>query len=102
MKLNIRSNSVDLSDEIRALIKLRVYFALSRFGPRISSTSVRIEDIHNDSKGIDQRCLIAIKVDRGDELIVEAVDTNVRAAISVASDRARKTVQRHLDRKHSE
>ena len=101
MKLNIRSHRTELTEELRELVERRVYFALSRFSPRIARVSVTIEDINGSRAGVDQRCRIVIKLEHADEMTVEATDADVKAAISLAADRASRVVQRELERRRT-
>ena len=99
MKLSIRPHRIELTDELRDLIERRVYFALSRFSPRITRASIVVEDINGPRGGVDKRCQIVVKLDCTDELTVETTDADVHAAISLAADRAGRVVQRELERR---
>ena len=101
MKLSITGKKIKLSEALRAHIERRVYFALSRFSPRISRVSVTVEDVNGPRGGIDKRCRILVKMDRMEELKVESTDSEVHAAVDVAADRVGRSVQRNLDRRRT-
>ncbi|MDA0284008.1 MAG: HPF/RaiA family ribosome-associated protein [Planctomycetota bacterium] len=102
MRLSIRSHLIELTDDLRETVERRIYFALSRFGPRIERATVTLEDISGTRGGVVQRCRIVIKPQRGDELIVIATDADLHAAISFAADRAGRVVQRELERRRTD
>ncbi|QEG36326.1 HPF/RaiA family ribosome-associated protein [Bythopirellula goksoeyrii] len=97
MRLSTRFKGIDRSGNLQSLIERRIYFALSRFSPRVTSVSVVVEDINGDRGGIDKRCQISIKLDRKDELRVDATHADVEGAVSLAANRAGRIVQRKLE-----
>ena len=101
MKLIITGKKVNLSEALREHIERRVYFALSRFSPRISRVSVTVEDVNGPRGGIDKRCQILVKLDRMEELKVETTDAEIHDAVAAAADRVGRAVQRQLDRRRT-
>ena len=101
MKLVISTKNVNLDDTLRKHIEQRIYFAFSRFSPRISRVSVMAEDINGPRGGTDKRCRIVVKLKRSGELTVEATDTDMSAAVSTAADRAGRAAQRELERRRT-
>ncbi len=101
MKLVISTNNVNLDDTLRKHIEQRIYFAFSRFSPRISRVSVMAEEINGPCGGIDKRCRIVVKLDRSRELTVVGTDTNMSAAVSTVVARAGRAVQRELERRRT-
>ena len=100
-KLSIRSNLIELTHDLREIVERRIFFALSRFGPRIDRVSVLLEDVSGSRPSDVQRCRIVIKPQRGDELTVTATDADLHAAISFAADRAGRALQRELERRRT-
>ena len=101
MRLIITGKKVELGEALREHIERRVYFALSRFSPRISRISVTVEDVNGPRGGIDKRCCIVVKLDRVEELQVEITDADVYDAVAAAADRVGRSVQRKLDRRRA-
>ena len=101
MKLVISTKNVNLDDTLRKHIEQRIYFAFSRFSPRISRVSVMAEDINGPRGGIDKRCRIVVKLERSRELTVEGTDTDISAAVATVADRAGRAVQRELERRRT-
>ena len=101
MKLSISGKNLKLDDAMKEYIERRVYFALSRFSPRISRVSVMAEDINGPRGGIDKRCRIVVKLERSGELTVEATDADMSAAVSAVADRVGRAVQRELERRRT-
>lgn len=101
LKLSIRSNLIELTDDLREIVERRVYFALSRFSPRIDRVSILLEDVSESRGGVVQQCRIVIKPQRGDELTVTATDADLQAAIAFAAERAGRVVQRDLERRRT-
>jgi putative sigma-54 modulation protein len=98
MNLSISGKNMKLNDTMKERIEQRIYFALSRFSPRISRVSVTVEDINGPRGGIDKRCRILVKLDRMEELQVEITDADIDDAVAAAADRMGRSVQRKLDR----
>jgi ribosome-associated translation inhibitor RaiA len=101
MKLKIRTSGLVMTESLRRFIEQRVYFAMSRFSPRIASISAVVEDINGPRGGVDQRCRIVVKLDGARELTVEATDADLHGAITFATDRAGRVVQRELERRRT-
>ena len=96
MKLIITGKKVKLDEALREYIERRVYFALSRFSPRIARVSVTVEDVNGPRGGIDKRCRILVKLGRMEELKVETTDAEIYDAVAAAVDRVGRSVQRKL------
>jgi ribosomal subunit interface protein len=101
MKLIITGKRVKLDEALREHIERRVYFALSRFSPRIARVSVTVEDVNGPRGGIDKRCRILVKLDRMEELKVETTDAEIYDAVAATADRVGRSVQRKLDRRRT-
>jgi ribosomal subunit interface protein len=101
MKLTVSGKKMKLSEALREHIKHRLYFALSRFSPKIARVSVKVEDINGPRGGVDKHCRIVVKLDGFGELSVDATDAEVYAAVDSAADRAGRSVQRELERRRT-
>ena len=101
MKLSISGKNMKLDDAMKEHIERRVYFALSRFSPRVARVAVTVEDINGPRGGIDKRCSILVKLDRIEELKVESTDSKVYVAVDAAADRIGRSVQRKVERRRT-
>ncbi len=101
MKLKISGKSMKLDDTIKEHIERRVYFALSRFSPRIARVSVTIEDVNGTRGGIDKRCRILVKLNGLEEFSAASTEAKVHAAVAAAASRIGRTVQRKLERRRA-
>lgn len=98
MTLSIRSRGMTLTPELLDHVERRMRFALSRFGDRLHWVAVRVEERNRPRGGVDQRCTIQLRVARSRPLLVEAVDSNLYAAIVRAAARAGRTTARAIER----
>ena len=97
MDVNIVFQRLESSGNLKSLIDRRIYFALSRFGPRVTGVSVLVEDNSFDRGGTQHHCEVIIELDLGDTLHVEATHADAEAAISLAANRAGSMVQRKIE-----
>ena len=73
----------------------RLETALNRFAPRVRAVSVRVTDLNGPKGGPDKRCLIAVRLERPNRLIlIEQVHSDHLVAIGRAVDRAARAVAR--------
>ena len=100
MKLIITGEKVKLDEALREHIERRVYFALSRFSPRVARVSVTVEDVNRPRGGIGKRCRILVKLDRMDEVRVASTDAEIYDAVAAAAGRLGRSVRRKLDRRN--
>lgn len=98
MKLSISGKNMKINDALKEHIEQRIYFALSRFSPRVARVSVTVEDVNGPRGGIDKRCRILVKLDRMEDVAIETTDAEIYDAVSAAADRVGRSVQRKLDR----
>jgi putative sigma-54 modulation protein len=81
--------------DCETLAQRRLESALGRFGPRVRAVSVRVTDLNGPKGGPDKRCLVAIRLERPNRLVlVEDVHTEQAIAIGRAVDRAARVVAR--------
>ena len=102
MKVTVSSRTSPIDDVIRADIRGRVHFALSRFSPRIDEVTVQIGEVIEARGGSQQLCRLSVRMKRLGSFSIESVEDEVMIAISRAVERAAKRVQRILDRRRDE
>ena len=101
MKIDIRARDIDLSASLREHIERRLFFALGRFGTRITVVTVTLEDLNGPRGGVDKQCRMVAAVTSVGHLRVEVRDTDTITAVDCAADRLGRTVAREIDRYYS-
>lgn len=100
MLLNVLSRGVELSDTMRATLQRKLEFAFDRFGDRLRSVDVTLEDLNGPRGGIDKRVRLLVNGPSRHEVVIEERSDNLMAAVSTAIDRASQALARLLDRQH--
>lgn len=98
MELDVRGRHLQVSAALRSHLARRLAFALGRVSHRIGSVRVRLEDVNGPKGGIDKRCRVSVRGDRGWIVIVEELDSDAYTAVDRAAGRAGRAVQRTLGR----
>jgi ribosome-associated translation inhibitor RaiA len=98
MKLTIRARSLDLTEELRALVARRVRFSLSRLLAADSRVSVALADVNGPRGGCDKRVLVRVAVPGLPDVIIQEDGDDVAVALDRAVDRAARTCARARDR----
>ncbi len=93
MRLSLRVRGAISNKELDEQVRDRAAVALGRFGTRIASVVVRLDDLNGPKGGIDKRCTVEVTGSFGQQL-AETRDKNFRAAV----DRAFAVVQRSVVR----
>lgn len=94
--------------DLEEYVERAVGFALGRFSSRISKITVTLEDQNGPRGGADKICRLQIwlsQVGRGQKntsVVIEEISPNIREAVSLAAERASRTVARALDRHRAE
>ena len=97
MKVTVSSRTSPIDDVMREDIRGQIYFALSRFSPRINEVTVQIAEVVV-ARGSSQRlCRLSVRMKRLGSFSIESVEDEVMIAVSRAAERAAKRVQRILD-----
>lgn len=98
MRIDIRTRGVERTPELLDHVRRRLEFALSRFGGRIRSVTVRIEDQNGPRGGADERCRLEVCGTRGWRAAAEATDAEAARAVDLAAERIGRTVAREMVR----
>lgn len=100
MNTDIRIFDTDLAQALRAYVERRLHFSLSRFGKRVGRVSVRITDLNDLRGGVDKACRVSAEfLPSGKILVQRAVDANLYAAISRATQGIGRAFAKALARK---
>jgi ribosome-associated translation inhibitor RaiA len=100
MRLLIRTQGIDLTEQLCEHIQNRVRFALSRLGQNVQLVHVHLRDENGPRGGVAERCTLRTQV-AGRDLIIERTHSDIRTAVSVASDRLGDAARRALARSQS-
>ena len=102
MKVTVSSRTSSIDGVMRKDIRGRIYFALSRFSPRIDEVTVQIADVV-EARGSSQRlCRLSVRMKQLGSFSIESVADELRIAVSRAADRAAKRAQRIFNRQRDE
>lgn len=98
MELRVHGANIEATDAIISHVQTRFLAALDKHERQVEDVTVRLEDINGPKGGVDMRCQATIHLKPGDTIVVEEVEEDLYAAISVAADRTKHVVSRRLDR----
>ena len=99
MRLEIRSQDLEIDPGLRGYIERRLRFVLGRFSIRIARVTVYLADVNGPRGGMDKRCRIVVRLVRAGQVFVEDTDTDVGAVVDRATDRVGQSVRRELERR---
>lgn len=101
MRIHIQSSGFELSQGIREHALRRVRFSMSHVTDHIRRVTLHLSDINGPRGGLDKRCRLSVTMEKLAEVVVEDIESDLYVAIDRATDRAARTVTRHLDRARS-
>jgi putative sigma-54 modulation protein len=99
MRVAIRNRDSGVTEADSAYCLRRVRLALRRFEQRIERVIARLKDENGPRGGVDKHCQLVIAIPGVGELVIDSAHSEIRAAIDVASGRAKQSVARHLGRR---
>lgn len=100
MRVLVRGERIKVGPELRAEVERRVYFALGRFADVIRKVEVGLADVNGPRGGIDRNSRIVVLLKPGGEVVAEATDVTVRAAIDRTCYRVKRLVVRAVERRN--
>jgi putative sigma-54 modulation protein len=98
MLLKVHGQNIEVTDAMSTHVQSRFSAALHQH-PQVGDVTVRLQDLNGPKGGVDMRCQATIHLRRGKPIIVEHVEDDMYAAISVAADRAKDVVTRQLEKR---
>jgi putative sigma-54 modulation protein len=98
MEMKVHGANIEVTDAITSHVQTRFTAALDKHERQVEDVTIRLEDINGPKGGVDMRCQATIHLRPGDIIVVEEIEADLYAAISVAADRAKHVVSRKLDR----
>lgn len=97
----IRTATVDTATTLRKYAERRLSFALRRFQHAIRRVKVRLTDLNGPRRGEEARCSMAVELNDGRHLVVEATTAVPFASVTQASSRLSTSLARELDVLHT-
>jgi ribosome-associated translation inhibitor RaiA len=94
----VRSHEFPLTDAIRQYAIDHIGARLAKHARSIQSVTVRFDDVNGTKKGEDKCCRIEVVMRRGNPIITEEIDQDLRAAIDRAAHRSELAATRALER----
>ena len=98
MQLHIQQRGLTLGRTLRNQVTEQLEAAFDRLSERIRAITVCLADTNGPRGGVDKECRIAVQLHRGGTVRAGQTDTDLIAAISMATDRVRHAVTRRLER----
>lgn len=98
MDFKVHGANIEVTDAITSHVQNRFTAALDKHERQVEDITIRLEDVNGPKGGVDMRCQATIHLRPGDMVVVEDVEEDLYAAISVAADRAKHVVSRRLEK----
>ncbi len=101
MPIQIVARNLELTSVQRETVERRLAFALGRFGDRVGRVTVSLEDLNGPRGGLDQHCRIGVGLVPSGEVMAEARDFEVVAAVNRTAERIERRLRNELDRRRA-
>lgn len=98
MKVNIRSNGIDVTDALRKHAEGTLASSLDRFYRRLESVSLFLADLNGPRGGVSKLCQITAQFKSGRVVSILQKDSEIEPAIKRAADRLKFVVSRTINR----
>lgn len=100
MLVTATTNAGPISDSLREFVTEKLGTALDHHERLVRSATVRIEDINGANRGgTDQLCRLVISLVRMPSVVIEERSDSVFAAVSNATERAGRAVNKVVDKR---
>ena len=98
MHVELKTNAVEMVEDLQHRIDRRLRFALARFGDRISRVVVYLSDLNGPKGGIDKSVRVLTRIDGIGLVVAMVVDCDWNVAVDRASHQIGQNVARALIR----
>ena len=98
MKIEIRSQHFELSEDMTSQIINRVRFALSRFGGEIGHVQVHFTDTNGSKGGLHKHCSLSVKLASLGKIVTKGDGIDLLSTLNCCADRAERATHRKLER----
>lgn len=99
MLLLIHGKNIAITAPLRAHVERKLRFALDRVEHRVHTVRVRFDDVNGPRGGVDKRCIIQLRGDRGWVIRTEHTAPDTLAALATATDRLERMIGREVSRR---
>lgn len=101
MQIDIEARDFPLTEALRTHAGRRLRFALTCCGDYIRRVVMRLSDDNGPRGGTDKRCRLRVVLADLPDVVVEDVEADLYVAIDRATDRARRTLLRKIERREA-
>ena len=98
MQIEIQTHGFTATEALREHVERRLRHAFGCCADRISRIMVRLSDINGPRGGVDKRCQVQVRLATLADVVIEDTEADLYVAIDRATERAVRTVVRHLAR----
>ena len=98
MRIDIRSQGIEMPHSARERVRRRVRLALDRHAARIERVRVHFADENGPRGGVDHRCSMTLSVRGLGRLVVNKIAEAPEQALQRAADSASRALARRLSR----
>ena len=102
MEVIVRAQGMTLRPLIRDSIEAHVRDGLRRYAARVARVTLTVEDLHAIEANASQHCLIELKLKTGRVIHLDERAQNLLAAVSGATERIKRGVERSLEQRSLE
>jgi ribosomal subunit interface protein len=92
MNVLIKGGGVEIDSELRAFIRDRIHFALSRFSSKIRNIRVDVMNKNRSIGAVEKSCRIRVRLIGNKTVTVSYSDVDVHAAIARATDQVHRAI----------
>jgi len=96
MQIEIQARNFSLTEALQRYVLKRINSALISSNDSVQRIIVRLSSVNGLKGGADKRCHIQVVIPHQSDVIIEDVEENMYAAVDNATDRAGRTVTRHV------
>lgn len=97
MNVKIRTHGLKRSHNLNNHIRSRLYFVLSRYGRKIRGIEVALSNVNGSRAESEIKCLITIKLDHFQSIVVHYTAPDTYEAVDNCSKRAKRELEKHLN-----
>jgi len=101
MQIEIEARNLPLTLALRSHAERQLRSALTCCGRHIRKVAMRLSDVNGPCGGADKRCRLQVVLAGLPDVVVEDTQTDLYVAIDRATDRARRTLLRKIERRQA-
>lgn len=99
MRLELRQRGIEMTENLRNHVRVRIESALRRFAHSVKRVRVYLSDVNGPRGGTEKRCRIAVELPRRRRVVVTALAPDIFTAITRAASRTKFAVRRRIKRR---